>query len=67
VTLQIAEPPVQVLQSIVVVRVDNRPADSDLVSILTLTASADVARGEVDGPLLHGIIDSIRISIPAQA
>ena len=67
ITVQFQEPAIQVIQSVVVVKVDNRPAHSELVSLLTITASADTARSEVDGPLLHGIIDSLRISVPADA
>ena len=66
VQVQIAEPAIAVLQSIVVIKVDNRPADSELVSVLTVTASSDVERGEIDGPILASIISSMRISIPAE-
>ena len=64
--VQIAEPAIAVLQSIVVIKVDNRPADSELVSVLTVTASSDIERGEIDGPILASIISSMRISIPAE-
>lgn len=66
VQVQLADPPIQVLQSIVVVKADNRPARSELVSVVTITASSSVDRGELDGPILAAILGSLRISVRAR-
>lgn len=64
VTLELADPAIQVLQSIVVVKVDNRPPQSGLTSVLTITASTSADRGEQDGPVLLDIVRSVRIEVP---
>lgn len=58
VRVTLADPPVEVLQNLLLIRSDTRPPDSDLVDVFTVTASCEVERAEDEVPVLLEIVRS---------